>query len=79
MWLWPLLTGMQHIGVKGDDPPGTQLKTNTTHLDVFMLLFMLCTLEVVVVKIMTYDEENEMHGSSSTVQRSPLAMFFERD
>ncbi|CAG9766047.1 unnamed protein product [Ceutorhynchus assimilis] len=66
-------------GVKGDYPPGTKFKTDTTHLDVFMLLFMLCTLEVVVLKIISYEEDNERHGISSTVRRSPVAMFFDRD
>lgn len=78
MWFFPLIASLDSTGLNLDNPPGRPTKTNTTHLDVFMLLFLLCTLEVVICKIITYDQENEMHGTSS-VRRSPMAMFFDRD
>lgn len=79
MWFSSLIASLESTGVNLDNPPGSQpTKTNTTHLDVFMLLFLLCTLEVVICKIITYDQENEMHGTSS-VRRSPMEMFFDRD
>jgi hypothetical protein len=30
-----------------------------THMDVFMALFMLCAIEVVVLKVLTFEEEQE--------------------
>ncbi|KAF7287151.1 hypothetical protein GWI33_002522 [Rhynchophorus ferrugineus] len=78
MLILPFLVSIQSVEARGDTA-GTYYKSNTTHLDIFMMLFLLCTLEVVVIKILTYEEENEMHGTQSSRRRSPMAMFFDRD
>lgn len=40
-------------------------KVPDTHLDVFMAIFMVCALEVVVLKILTFEEELDRRRRST--------------
>lgn len=65
MFIWPLLcSGIQAISTKGDYPPGARFRQNTTHLDVFMAMLMVVTIEVVILKIMTQEEDQEGRETS---------------
>ncbi|KAG5882328.1 hypothetical protein JTB14_037613 [Gonioctena quinquepunctata] len=68
MFLFPfILGGVENLATKGDYPPGTSFRPNTTYMDIFMALFMVCAIEVVVLKIMVFDESQaESQGTGST-------------
>lgn len=60
MFLWCLLVNsVENLGTKGDYPPGTSFRHSTTHMDIFMALFMMCAIEVVVLKILTHEEQQQ--------------------
>ncbi|CAH1984915.1 unnamed protein product [Acanthoscelides obtectus] len=59
-----------------DYPPGTDLPPNMTHMDVFMALFMVCALEVVMLKIMMFGETQDQ--SENSEERSIADRFFDR-
>lgn len=54
-----ILNWVQELGTKSDYPPEVYRKLNTTYMDVFMAIFMLCAVEVVLIKVMTFEEEND--------------------
>lgn len=65
-----LLNGLDGFGLKYDQPGGTQFRQDATHLDIFMALFMVCTIEIVVLKIMDLQEQNDIEeNDSSSIQR----------
>lgn len=51
-----LLNSVNDLALRTDYPFGPEYRHNTTHLDVFMALFMVCTFEIVVLKIMVSDD-----------------------
>lgn len=68
MFLWPLFSSsIQAITSKGEYPPGTRFRQSTTHLDIFMAMFMVCTIEVVILKILTQEETQDDRPSSASV------------
>lgn len=68
MIFWPLFcNSIQAISSKGDYPPGTRFRQSTTHLDVFMAMFMVCAIEVVIVKILTFEESRDDRPSSASI------------
>lgn len=66
-----LFYSVNSLGLRADYPFGTTYRHDGTHLDVFMALFMVCTIEIVLLKIMVTDEislseepeTNESQGS----------------
>ena len=66
-----MLCSANSLGMKDDYPPGSHPRNNTTHMDIFMALFMMCAIEVVIIKIMTYDE------FSVEERRSSASIWFE--
>lgn len=70
-----LLSSVDALGLRTDYPFGPQYRHNTTHLDIFMAIFMVCTFEIVILKIMVSDdttlpEEHELNGSQSSDRQS---------
>lgn len=59
---WSLLWG-EHIG---DSRPNGEFAHNAARMDVFVTMFMLCAIEAVIVKIMTYDEQQEEMETSAS-------------
>lgn len=51
-----MLNGVNAFGLRTDYSINTEFKPDTTPLDVFMVLFMVCTIEIVVLKIMVDDD-----------------------
>lgn len=63
-----MLNNVNGLGLRTEYPINTQYKQDTTPLDVFMALFMFCTIEIVVLKIMVLDDNastEEPHSSLS--------------
>lgn len=54
--LLSLFNSVNGLGLRTDYPFGTPYRHDTTHLDVFMALFMICTIEIVLLKIMVTQE-----------------------
>lgn len=57
MILWWLLCEIRDFLRSKNDK--SAIKSNNSHLDIFMGLFMLCTIEVVIMKVMFFYEESE--------------------
>jgi len=65
MFLFGMMLGSAwRLGVEMDYAPGEKPIEINTHLDVFMALFMFCTLEVVVLKILRFREEMDEYEES---------------
>lgn len=63
--------GVDVLRIRGDDGSGAPYRYDTTHIDVFMALFMICTIEIVVLKVMIINESTsseEQSDVSSTLQ-----------
>lgn len=56
---------VEGLGMKGDYPPGFY-RPNSTHMDIFMALFMICAIEVVIMKILMFDEGQQTRRSART-------------
>lgn len=50
---------MENLGLKNDYPPGTIKISPDSQFAILMALFMMCTIEVVLIKIFTLEEERE--------------------
>lgn len=70
-----ILSSVENLGMRGDYPPGTAFRRDTTHMDVFMALFMICAIEIVVLRIAIFDESR---GEIEERRRS-ASLFFDRD
>lgn len=61
------LNDVDGLGLTSDYPGYTEDSYNATHLDVFMALFMICTIEIILLKVMFSDEitspEDQTQGS----------------
>lgn len=79
MLLFLFLSGVDGLGLRDDYYGGTNYRHDTSHLDVFMALFMMCTIEIVVLKIMISDnltsdvEETDVSLQQSAVFNRELA------
>lgn len=72
MCLLMFFNEVEGLGTKGDYPPGT-ITNNSAHMDIFMALFMICAIEVILVKMWMFD------NSQSDDRRRSVQIFIEGD
>nr|CAI5839867.1 unnamed protein product [Callosobruchus analis] len=72
-----LVSQLLSLPTRQDYPPGIELQPNMIHIDVFMALFMVCALEVVVLKTMVFDDPQEQSKNSD--DRPVADRFFDRE
>lgn len=77
--LFIILNSVDGLGQRSDYPPGTILRHNTTHMDVFMALFMMCAIEVVILKIMIVDQTQQQALGAPDEERTIANAMFDRE
>lgn len=78
-----MICNLDGFVLKDEYRDGIQYRHEAGHLDVFMALFMVCTIEIVVLKIMIFDEaapeEEGNEGSTASnifpISQSELSWF----
>lgn len=73
MFLLSIFLSVQEINCAREYDPRVNQQPNTTFMDVFMAMFMLCTFEVILVKILTGEDS----GPEDTREYS-ASVFFDR-
>lgn len=71
MFLFPFFIGIHQVQCAREYSQRSYQPPNTTFMDVFMALFMVCTFEVILVKILTSDD----NGQEENRQRSANIFF----
>lgn len=78
MLLFGILPTICGISTHPDYPPGSFDQQSVSNMAFFMVLFMLCTVEVVIIKIIVFDQQLEDYRVANNLRRS-TSLWFDED